>query len=123
MMEACAGWTPPLADESSYPARAGAGDHGRGGPEARIAAAHRRIDAAAVIPTSGGGENLCWEFKGPLAGYVFVYIDSVTGKEAQIFRSSIRTPGCWWCDARSGPGREATSRFEWRFMKKIPRRF
>lgn len=41
----------------------------------------------AVIPTGGGGENLCWEFKCNFGGDTFfVYIDSVTGKEAQIFR-------------------------------------
>lgn len=41
----------------------------------------------AVIPTEGGGENLCWEFKGKFGGDTFfVYIDSVTGKEANIFR-------------------------------------
>lgn len=41
----------------------------------------------AVIPTGGGGENLCWEFKGDFGGDTFfVYIDSVTGREANIFR-------------------------------------
>lgn len=40
-----------------------------------------------VIPTEGGGENLCWEFKGKFGGDTFfVYIDSVTGKESNIFR-------------------------------------
>lgn len=41
----------------------------------------------ALIPTSGGGERLCWEYKGTSGGDSFiVYIDAVTGVEAQIFK-------------------------------------
>ncbi len=41
----------------------------------------------AMIPTAGGGEQLCWEFRGTFGGDTFyVYIDAVTGEEANIFK-------------------------------------
>lgn len=41
----------------------------------------------AFIPTGGGGERLCWEFRGEFGGDTFfVYIDATNGQEAQIFR-------------------------------------
>ncbi len=41
----------------------------------------------AMIPTSGGGEQLCWEFRGNFGGDSFyVYIDALTGEEANIFK-------------------------------------
>lgn len=41
----------------------------------------------ALIPMSGGGERLCWEFKGTFGGDTFyVYIDAVTGEEANVFK-------------------------------------
>ncbi len=41
----------------------------------------------ALIPTSGGGERLCWEYKGTSGSDSFiVYIDAITGVEAQIFK-------------------------------------
>jgi spore germination protein len=41
----------------------------------------------ALIPMSGGGERLCWEFKGTFGGDTFyVYIDAVTGEEADVFK-------------------------------------
>jgi len=41
----------------------------------------------AIIPTEGGSERLCHEFKGKYAGEDFiVYIDAKTGKEANILK-------------------------------------
>ena len=41
----------------------------------------------AMIPMSGGGERLCWEYRGTFGGDTFyVYIDAVTGEEADIFK-------------------------------------
>jgi spore germination protein len=41
----------------------------------------------ALIPMSGDGERLCWEFKGTFGGDTFyVYIDAVTGEEADVFK-------------------------------------
>ena len=41
----------------------------------------------ALIPTAGGGERLCWEYKGTSGADAFiVYIDAITGVEAQIFK-------------------------------------
>ena len=41
----------------------------------------------AVIPTDGGGEQLCWEVEATFgSGRFFVYLDSQTGQEVQIFR-------------------------------------
>ena len=41
----------------------------------------------ALTPTTGGGERLCWEYKGTSGNDSFiVYIDAVTGVEAQIFK-------------------------------------
>jgi germination protein YpeB len=41
----------------------------------------------ALIPMSGDGERLCWEFKGTFGGDMFyVYIDAVTGEEADVFK-------------------------------------
>ena len=41
----------------------------------------------AIIPTEGGSERLCHEFKGQYAGEDFiVYIDAKTGKEANILK-------------------------------------
>lgn len=41
----------------------------------------------ALIPMSGGGERLCWEFRGTFGGDTFyVYIDAITGEEAQVFK-------------------------------------
>jgi spore germination protein len=41
----------------------------------------------ALIPMSGGGERLCWEYRGTFGGDTFyVYIDAVTGEEAGVFK-------------------------------------
>jgi spore germination protein len=41
----------------------------------------------ALTPMPGGGEQLCWEYKGTNGADSFiVYIDAVTGVEAQIFK-------------------------------------
>ena len=41
----------------------------------------------ALIPMSGDGEQLCWEFRGTFGGDTFyVYIDTVTGEEANVFK-------------------------------------
>lgn len=40
-----------------------------------------------LIPMSGGGEQLCWEFRGTFGGDTFyVYIDAITGEEADVFK-------------------------------------
>ena len=41
----------------------------------------------ALIPTAGGNEELCWEFRGTFSDATFlVYIDAITGEEANIFK-------------------------------------
>lgn len=59
-------------------------------PEARkLLSTQLQVTGAqlALIPTSGGGEQLCWEFRGTFGGDTFyVYIDAVTGEEANIFK-------------------------------------
>lgn len=41
----------------------------------------------AIIPTAGGSEQLCWEFRGTYNDATFlVYIDANTGEEANIFK-------------------------------------
>lgn len=41
----------------------------------------------ALIPMSGDGERLCWEFKGTFGGDTFyIYIDALTGEEADVLK-------------------------------------